>query len=257
MSRLLAVPAGLAVALLAAPLLGLLARAPWAALGHWWGRAETVEALRTSLLTASGATLVCVVLGVPLAAVLTRVRGWARRLLRVAVLLPLILPPVVGGVALLLVFGRGGLLGAPVYRWWGVSLPFTPGAVVLAQVFVGLPFLVLAVEGALRAADRRVEDAAATLGAGPWTVFRRVTVPLVAPGVLAGAALSWARAVGEFGATITFAGNVPGRSRTVPVAVYLALETDPAGAVALSLLLLGVCAVVLVALRDRWWGGLA
>ncbi|GGK01625.1 molybdate ABC transporter permease [Pilimelia anulata] len=229
-------------------------RAPWTALGDWWGRPATLDAVRISLLTATTATLLCVLLGVPLAVLLSRATGAARRLLRTAVVLPLVLPPVVGGVALLLVFGRAGLVGAHVYRWWGVSLPFTGAGVVLAQVFVALPFLVLAVEGALRAVDRRVEEAAATLGAGPWTVFRRVTLPLVAPGVLAGAALSWARAVGEFGATITYAGNVPGRSQTVPIAVYLALETDPAGAVALSLLLLGVCALVLVALRDRWWG---
>ncbi|MEV4256838.1 molybdate ABC transporter permease subunit, partial [Spirillospora sp. NPDC049652] len=167
---------------------------------------------------------------------------------------PLVLPPVVGGVALLLVLGRRGLVGEWLDRAFGVTLPFTLSGVVLAETFVAMPFLVISVEGALRAADARFEEAAATLGAGRWTVFRRVTLPMAAPGVLAGAVLCWSRALGEFGATITFAGNFPGRTQTMPLAVYLALETDPQAAIVLSLVLLAVSVAVLVALRDRWAG---
>jgi molybdate transport system permease protein len=165
---------------------------------------------------------------------------------------PLVLPPVVGGVALLLVLGRNGLVGQWLDRWFGVTLPFTTAGVVLAEAFVALPFLVISVEGALRAADLRYEDAAATLGASRWTTFRRVTLPLIAPGIGAGAVLCWARALGEFGATITFAGNFPGRTQTMPLAVYLALETDPEAAIVLSLVLLAVSVVVLTGLRGRW-----
>jgi molybdate transport system permease protein len=166
------------------------------------------------------------------------------------VTVPLVLPPVVGGVALLLVFGRNGLVG----HWFrdALTLPFTTAGVVMAEAFVAMPFLVISVEGTLRAADLRYEEAAATLGASRWTVFRRVTLPLVAPGVVAGAVLCWARALGEFGATITFAGNLPGTTQTMPLAVYLALENDPDAAIVLSLVLLTVCVAVLAALRDRW-----
>jgi molybdate transport system permease protein len=192
------------------------------------------------------------VFGVPLAWLLAQPVLPARSLLRALVTVPLVLPPVVGGVALLLVLGRRGLIGSWLDDAFGVALPFTPAAVVLAEAFVALPFLVLSVEGALRAADRRYEEAAATLGASRWTVFRRVTLPLVAPGVLAGSVLAWARALGEFGATITFAGSFPGRTQTMPIAVYLALETNPEAAVALSLVLLAVSVVTLACLRDRW-----
>jgi molybdate transport system permease protein len=171
---------------------------------------------------------------------------------RAAVTVPLVLPPVVGGVALLLVFGRRGVLGRHLDAWFGVSLPFTTAGVVVAEAFVAMPFLVIAVEGALRGADRRYEEAAATLGAGRWLTLRRVTLPAVAPGLAAGAVLCWARALGEFGATITFAGNLPGRTRTMPLAVYLALETDPRAATALSVLLLAVSVVVLASLREQW-----
>jgi molybdate transport system permease protein len=193
-----------------------------------------------------------VLVGVPLAWLLAQPGLPGRPVLRALVTVPLVLPPVVGGVALLLVLGRRGLVGQWLDRWFGVTIPFTPAAVVLAEAFVALPFLVLSVEGALRAADRRYEDAAATLGASRWTVFRRVTLPLVAPGVAAGAVLAWARALGEFGATITFAGSFPGRTQTMPIAVYLALETNPEAAVALSLVLLVVSVATLACLRDRW-----
>ena len=158
----------------------------------------------------------------------------------------------VGGVALLLVFGRKGLVGSWLDATFGITLPFTTTGVVVAEAFVAMPFLVIAVEGALRGADTRYEEAAATLGASRWTAFRRVTLPLVAPGIAAGAVLCWARALGEFGATITFAGNYPGRTQTMPLAVYLALETDLQDAIVLSLILLTVSVAILVSLRDRW-----
>lgn len=249
----LLVPALLGLLFLTLPLAGLLLRAPWRTLPSRLAEPHVFEALRLSLLTASAATLLCLLLGVPLAWLLARVEFPGRRLVRALVTVPLVLPPVVGGVALLLVLGRRGLVG----RWldsFGLALPFTTSGVVLAEAFVALPFLVLSVEGALHAADRRYEEAAATLGASRLTVFRRVTLPLVMPGVVAGAVLCWARALGEFGATITFAGNFPGVTRTMPLAVYLALETDPEAAIVLSLLLLAVSVLVLAALRDRWTG---
>ncbi|OLB77507.1 MAG: molybdenum ABC transporter permease subunit [Actinobacteria bacterium 13_2_20CM_2_71_6] len=246
----LLVPALLGLGFLVLPLGGLLARTPWAALPERLARPGLLDALRLSLETATAATVLSVVLGVPLAVLLARVEFPGRRLVRALVTLPLVLPPVVGGVALLLVFGRRGLIGS----WAGFSLAFTTTGVVVAEAFVAMPFLVVAVEGALRAADPRYEEAAATLGARRWTVFRRVTLPLIAPGLAAGAVLCWARALGEFGATITFAGNFPGRTQTMPLAVYLALESDPDAAIVLSLLLLAVSVAILVALRDRWVG---
>jgi molybdate transport system permease protein len=253
---LLVVPATVAVAFLLLPLVALLARVPWGRLGDLLRADEVREALQVSLATASVATVVCVVLGVPLAWLLTRTALPGRRLLRGLVTVPLVLPPVVGGVALLLLLGRNGLLGRQLDLWFGMTVPFTTAAVVIAQTFVALPFLVVAVEGAIRSADRRLEDAAATLGASRWYVFRRVTLPLVGPGVGAGAVLCFARALGEFGATITFAGSLPGVTRTMPVAVYLALETDPDAAIVLSLVLLVVSLAVLVGLRERWVGAL-
>jgi len=171
---------------------------------------------------------------------------------RALVTVPLVLPPVVGGLALLLLLGRRGLVGQWLYQWFDITIPFTTTAVVIAEAFVAMPFLVIAVEGALRGADDRYEEAAATLGAGRWTAFRRVTLPLVAPGIAAGAVLCWARALGEFGATITFAGNYPGRTQTMPIKVYLLLETEPRGAIVLSLVLLLVSVGILVTLRDKW-----
>jgi molybdate transport system permease protein len=246
------VPALLAVALLVLPLAGLLLRAPWSALPQRLAAPEVLGALRLSLVAATVATLLCVLLGVPLAWLLARLDFPGRRLVRALVTVPLVLPPVVGGVALLLVFGRRGVVGGWLDATFGVSLPFSTAGVVLAEAFVAMPFLVIAVEGALRGADTRYEEAAATLGAGRWTTFRRVTLPMVAPGVAAGAVLCWARALGEFGATITFAGNFPGRTRTMPLAVYLALETDVEAAIVLSLILLAVSVAILAGLRDRW-----
>jgi molybdate transport system permease protein len=192
------------------------------------------------------------VFGIPLAWVLARVDFPGRSLVRSLVLLPMVLPPVVGGAALLFAFGRTGLIGRPLYEGTGILLPFSLSGVVAATTFVALPFLVVTVEAGLRSADRRYEEAAATLGAGRWTVFRRITLPMVTPSVVAGAVLCWARALGEFGATVTFAGNLQGRTQTMPLAVFLALESDRDAAIALSLVLVAVSLAVLVPLRDRW-----
>lgn len=249
---LLLVPGLSGAALLVLPLVALLAKAPWSDLVDRLSGPEVGQALRLSLGCSLTATALCLVLGVPLAWLLAREAMPGTRLLRALVTVPLVLPPVVGGVALLLLLGRRGLVGRPLLEAFGVTVPFTTAAVVLAQAFVSLPFLVLAVEGALRAGDRRLDAAAASLGAGPWTTFRLVTLPVARPGIVAGAALCLARSLGEFGATVTFAGSLPGVTRTMPVEVYLALERDPATAVALSLLLLLACSAVLVALRGRW-----
>ncbi len=248
----LGVPAALGVLFLVVPLVALLVRAPWSALPRVLSDPAVTDALRLSLLCATAATAVSFVLGVPLAWFLARSRWRLVAFLRALVTLPLVLPPVVGGVALLLALGRTGIVGGPVYRWTSFSLPFTTWAVIIAETFVAMPFLVVTVEGAFRAADQGYEEAAATLGASRLTTFVRVTLPLVGPSLGAGGVLCWARALGEFGATITFAGNTPGRTQTMPLLVYLALEDDLDAAVALSLVLLLVSVVVLVGLRDRW-----
>ncbi len=245
-------PALIAVAFLVLPLIGLLIRAPWSSIGTALSGSDATQALVLSLWTASVTTAISLVIGVPLAWVLARSSFPGLRLLRALVTLPLVLPPVVGGVALLLAFSRVGFVGRYLDSWFGLTIPFTPIAVVMAETFVAMPFLIVTVEGALRSSDQGFEEAAATLGARRMTVFRRVTVPLVAPSLGAGAVLCWARALGEFGATITFAGSFPGQTETMPIAVYYALETDPDAAIALSLVLLFVSVVVLVSLRDRW-----
>ncbi len=252
------VAASVAIALLALPLVALLVRAPWDQLGGLLSRASTLSALGLSLGTALLSTGICVGLGIPLALVLSRSDSSpaiVRRGLRALVTIPLVLPPVVGGVALLLLLGRQGLLGASLEALTGITIPFTTAAVVIAQTFVAMPFLVLAVEGALRGVDAQATIAAATLGASRWTVLRRVTLPLAAPGILAGTVLCAARALGEFGATITFAGSFPGTTQTLPVATYLELQRDPDAAVALALVLVAVALVTLVSLRDRWVPG--
>jgi molybdate transport system permease protein len=248
----LLLPAALGLLFLVLPLVGLLVRAPWSTLPQRLTEPGVFTALRLSLISASIATVVCIVLGVPLAWILARLEFPGRRLVRALVTVPLVLPPVVGGVALLLVLGRKGLIGGWLDQTFGITIPFTTTAVVIAEAFVAMPFLVIAVEGALRGADSRYEEAAHTLGAGRWTTFRRVTLPLVGPGVAAGAVLCWARALGEFGATITFAGSYPGRTQTMPITVYLALEQDLDAAIVLSLILLVVSVAILASLRDRW-----
>jgi molybdate transport system permease protein len=198
------------------------------------------------------ATAIAIVFGVPLAWVQARMRFPGQNILRALTTLPMVLPPVVGGVALLLAFGRRGLIGGYLFDLYGFRLPFTTAGVILAETFVSMPFLVITVEAGLRSMNRRLEDAARTLGAHRRTVFLRVTLPLIAPSIFAGALLCWSRALGEFGATITFAGNFPGQTQTMPLAVYLLLETRPDAAVTLSLVLVVVSLAVLVALRDRY-----
>jgi molybdate transport system permease protein len=236
------------------PLLALVFRAPWRSIGDVATSGPIRSALWLSLVTSTVAALVAIVLGVPLAWVLARSRLPGRRLLRAVCTLSMVLPPVVGGVALFQAVGRRGLIGGPLDRWFGVSLPFTTPAVVVAQVFVAMPFLVLTVDAALEQLDRRYEDAARTLGGSEWFVFRRVTLPAIRPAIVTGAVLTWARALGEFGATITFAGSLPGVTRTMPLEAYLALETDPDRAVLVSLLLVAISVAVLYALRGRWVG---
>lgn len=254
---ILTVPAVIALAFLVVPLAAVLVRAPWGSLLDELGSGDARTALRLSLQTTTIATAVCVVLGVPLAWLLARVDFRGRSLARALVTLPLVLPPVVGGVALLLAFGRNGIVGRYLDQWFGITLPFTTPAVVMAQTFVALPFMVISVEGAFRASDARYDDAAATLGASRARTFWKVTVPLALPGIVSGAVLSWARALGEFGATITFAGNFPGTTRTMPTEVYLALQSSPDSAIALSLVLIVVSVIVLAGLRERWLGGVS
>jgi len=236
------------------PLLGLVLRTPWSDAPRALTSPDTLEALRLSLIASLSSTGLSILLGVPLAWVYARIEFPGRNLLRALTTLPMVLPPVVGGIALLLAFGRRGLVGGWLDATFGVTLPFTTLGVVFAETFVAMPFLVLTVEAGLRSMDRRFEHAARTLGAGRWTVLTRVTLPLIAPSLFAGAVLCWARALGEFGATITFAGNFPGVTQTMPLAVYLLLETNPEGSFVLSLILLAVSLLVLVSLRDRWLG---
>jgi molybdate transport system permease protein len=244
-----------AVAFFALPLIGLVAHAPWSELGHDLRAPGSWAAIRLSVVCSLWATGLSVLFGVPLAFVLARQRFWGRSLVRALVVLPMVLPPVVGGVALLYAFSvNHGLVGRWLLDVLGVQLTFSTAGAVLAETFVAMPFLVITVEAGLRSMDRRYEDAAATLGATRATVFRRVTLPAIAPSLVAGAALAWARALGEFGATITFAGNISGRTQTLPLAVYLLLESQPGTAIVLSLLLLAVSVAVLVSLRDRWFG---
>jgi molybdate transport system permease protein len=252
---LIAAPALVGFAFLFLPLLALLIRAPWRGLRQLLSGGDVFTALRLSLECATAATAISLVLGVPLAWVLARIRIPGMRLIRTIVLMPLVFPPVVGGLALLLALGRNGVFGRYLLSWFGVTLPFSTPGVIVAETFVSMPFLIVSVEGALRSSDRDLEEAAATLGASRITVFRRLTLPLIAPSLLAGSMLCWARALGEFGATITFAGNFPGTTQTMPTAVYTALEVNIDGAIALSLVLLLVALIVLTTLRDHWLPG--
>ncbi|WGW11980.1 ABC transporter permease [Saxibacter everestensis] len=248
----LAIPAAIGLLFLVLPAIGLVVGTPWTRLIEILGTPTVADAMRLSLICASAATLISIVLGVPLAWLLAKARFRGRGLIRALVTVPLVMPPVVGGVALLLVFGRNGFIGRLLDDAFGVSLPFTTLGVIMAETFVAMPFLVVTVEGALRGLDNRFDAAAATLGASRWYTFRRVTLPLIWPGVLAGSVLAWARALGEFGATITFAGNFPGTTQTMPLAVYLAMENDPEAAIVLALLLLLVSVAILAVLGDRW-----
>jgi molybdate transport system permease protein len=241
-----------AIVFFALPFVGLLWRVPWSRLGSILASSSISRPLRLSMVTSLAAAAISALLGVPLAWLLARVAFPGRHLVRALCTLSMVLPPVIGGVALLFALGRRGLVGQYLDRWFGITIPFTAPAVVLAQTFVAMPFLVLTVEAALRQLDPRFDDAARTLGASRWYAFRRVTLPSIAPGLTAGLVLAWARALGEFGATITFAGNNPRTTQTMPLAIYLARESDYDTAVVLSLVLIAVSFGVLLALRDRW-----
>ena len=245
----------LAVAFFALPLVGLIWRAPWPDTGRILSEPTVRQSLKLSLICSAWSTGASLLFGVPLAWLLARSRFPGRGAVRALCTLSMVLPPVVGGVALFAALGRRGLLGQWLDQWFGFRLPFSTAGVVVAQTFVAMPFLVITVEAALRQHDRRIEEAAATLGASGWYTFRRVTLPAIRPAIIAGAVLAWSRALGEFGATITFAGNFPGRTQTLPLATYLSLETNPADALILSLLLITVSFAVLFGLRDRWLGG--
>lgn len=246
--------AAIGAAFFVVPLAGLIVKTPWGDALRSLTAVETLQALKLSLVCSLSATALALLLGVPLAWIYARVEFPGRNLLRALTTLPMVLPPVVGGIALLLAFGRRGLLGSWLDTTFGITLPFTTAGAIMAETFVAMPFLILTVEAGLRSMDRRYEEAARTLGAGRWTVLTRVTLPLIGPSLFAGAVLCWARALGEFGATITFAGNFPNVTQTMPLAVYLLLETNPQASFILSLLLLAVSLLVLVGLRDRWLG---
>ena len=252
--RWIFVPAALGALFVVTPLLAILLKIDWPNFIALVSSEASRTALLLSLRTAATSTAVCIVIGIPMALVLARSEFPGQSILRALVLLPLVLPPVVGGIALLYTFGRLGLLGEQLEAW-GIGIAFSTTAVVLAQTFVSLPFLVVSLEGALRSTGRGYETVAATLGARPTTVLRRVTLPLVLPGLVSGAVLAFARALGEFGATLTFAGSLKGVTRTLPLEIYLQRETDPDAAVALSLLLIVVAAVIVVAARGRRLAG--
>lgn len=247
-------PAALGALFVITPLLAVLLRIDWPNFLPLITSESSRTALLLSLKTATASTVVCVLLGVPMALVLARARFAGQSVLRALVLLPLVLPPVVGGIALLYTFGRQGLLGHHL-EVLGLRVAFSTTAVVLAQSFVSLPFLVVSLEGALRSAGSGYENVAATLGAKPTTVLRTVTLPLVLPGLMSGAVLAFARSLGEFGATLTFAGSLQGVTRTLPLEIYLQRETDADAAVALSLLLIVLAAGIVIATTGRRWTG--
>jgi molybdate transport system permease protein len=238
--------------LVALPVLGIALRTPWSRLGEIATDGIAVDALRLSLIVATSAAAIALVLGFPIAWALARVPIRGNTVVRALVVLPLVMPPVVAGVGLLAAFGRRGIVGGPLNDWFGIQITFTTAAAVIAAAFVSLPLAVLALESGLRSIDERLEQAAATLGASRWYVLRRVTVPLLAPQIAAAAVLAWARALGEFGATITFAGNLRGRTQTLPLAVYERLQSDPDAAFALSVVLIAVALGVILALRGRF-----
>ena len=244
-----------AIAFFALPFVGLLWRAPWGSMLGVLGQESVRTALWLSVRTSLLATGFAFLFGIPLAWLLARVPFPGNSVVRALCTLSMVLPPVVGGVALFFSFGRRGLFGQYLDQWFDIRLPFTTWGVVVAQTFVSMPFLVITVESALRQMDRRHEDAARTLGASRWYVFRRVTLPTIRPALIAGGVLAWARALGEFGATITFAGNFPGTTQTLPLSTYLALETDPQEALVISLVLIAVSFAVLIGLRERWLSG--
>lgn len=262
MTRRLSHPRGLALfglpaaGLVVVPIVAVVWRTPWSSFWSSISNDASRTALFLSLRTSLIATLLALVFGTPLAWSLAHSRFRGRTIVRALLVLPMVLPPVVGGVALLFAFGRRGVIGGVLHDWFGVRLAFTETATVMAEFFVAAPFFIVVMEAAFEQVDRRIVGAARTFGAGPWRAFLTVTVPLVRPSLVAGLVLTWARALGEFGATITFAGNTPGRTQTIPLAVYIALESGADSALAMSMLMVAVSVVVLVSLRGRWIGAL-
>lgn len=248
----LLLPAAVAVVLLVLPLISLVLDTPWADFVDQVSSPQVLDALWLTALASAATVVSCLLFGTPLAWLLARIEFPGRSLLRAAVTVPLVLPPVVAGVALVTALGRTGLVGRLLFEWFDLTVPYTTSAVVISHTFVSMPFYVLSVEGALRTAGDGLDVVAATLGANRWTTFRRVTLPLALPGVVAGAVLAWARSLGEFGATITFAGNYPGTTQTMPSKIYTALQSDPQVARTLSMVLLVFSILVLALLRNQW-----
>lgn len=261
MRRVHSAPRGLRVvavigfALVALPTVALMFKVPWGSIGDVMGESATRTALWLSLRTSIITTMLSVVVGLPVAWLLADTEFKGKKIVRAVCVLPMVLPPVVGGVALLYVFGRRGVLGGPLFDVFGVRLAFTQTATVLAQFFVAVPFFIVVMESALQQIDGQVTGVARSLGAGPWRVARTVTLPMVAPSFMAALVLTWARALGEFGATITFAGNTPGRTQTLPLAIYTALEGNGDAALVMSVLLIAVSLTVLLSMRSRWMSG--
>ena len=244
--------AAITVLFIVLPLAGLVIRAPWPSMPDVIRSAGTLDALKLSLIASVATSLLALAFGFPLAWVLARMEFPGKIFLRGLTTLPMVLPPVVGGIALLLAYGRRGLIGQPLATLTGITLPFTTPGVIVATSFVAMPFFVITVESGLRSMNTRLEDAARSLGAGRWMVFRRITLPLIAPSLTAGAVLTWSRALGEFGATITFAGNLPGVTQTAPVAIYISQSSARMDeAIALSLVLVVVSLVVMISTRSR------
>ena len=249
------IAAVVACSFVALPLIAILIRTPWSDLGSILSMSSTRNALWVSLQTSIIAAVISCFFGVPLAWLLARSDAKGMSALRVVCITPMVLPPVVGGIALLTAFGRNGIMGHYLYDWWGVSLPFTRTAVVMAQVFVAMPFLVLAVEASFRQSGKLLEDAARTLGASPTRVFFTIGLPAARTAIVAGLALAWARSLGEFGASITFAGSFPGRTQTLPMAVYELVSVDYRLSLVLSVVLIFISITVLATMRDRWMVG--
>ena len=250
---LVSIAAALAVLVIAVPLLGLLQQTPWSTLTTRLAGPESLTALRVSLIVSTVSATVAAVLGFPLAWILARYDSRAHQIVRAIILVPMVLPPVVGGTALLFALGRRGLFGRWLDTAFGVALPFTTAGAIVAATFVALPFFVITVEAALRQQGTEIEEVAAVHGASPLSTLWSVTIPAARPAIIAGTVLAWARALGEFGATITFAGNLAGETRTLPLEIFLALESDPDTAIALSVAMLAISVSVLVALRSRWF----
>ncbi|MBI3818211.1 MAG: molybdate ABC transporter permease subunit [Planctomycetes bacterium] len=253
--RIIWIPAAIAALFLAGPIVSLVTRAPWATLANDLGSPEVASALALSLICSLAATALSVLIGFPLAWCFARAEFPARHWIRSFVLLPAVLPPVVGGVALLFIFGRRGLLGLWLEESFGVVIPFTTPAVVFAECYIAMPFFIMSAEAGLRASSGELEEAAATLGAGPWRRFIYITIPSCRQAFFAGAALAFARALGEFGATITFAGSLPGRTQTMPLAILLAMETRPDAAIAMSMILIVIALAIFYLFRKsaRIW----